>query len=92
MLFVRFNEVQNHVTGRQLGQSWLVYVARKDLDDPVVLWGFGRERDAEIAKEFLESLSIDWLADTQEICRQIISAGFTGRNGLMKAACERLQW
>lgn len=74
-------------------ESWTVNV-----DDPkspfhVILWGFIRQKDAEIAMVFLTTIpTVDWLAPSQIMWRQLAAVGYPDRDSLMQAACERLQW
>lgn len=56
----------------------------------VLLHGFGRKRDAEIAMEFLSHLGIDWTQDRETLLTFYREVG--GHDDLMKKVCEHLQW
>lgn len=73
-------------------ESWKINV-----DDPktlhcVLLWGFARQRDAELAMQFLAGLPVYWLAPRKRMWKELSAIGYPDRPSLMKAACERLAW
>lgn len=78
-----------------LPPSWQVEVAGIPISDgegSAILWGFARRVDAELAREFLSGLAVDWSAPSAEMWRQLKTAGYPTREALMEAACQRLQW
>lgn len=56
----------------------------------VLVWGFGRKQDAEIAARVLSQIGIDTSLPVERI-REIWNAN-GARCGLMKKICENLQW
>jgi hypothetical protein len=72
-------------------ESWIVRIT-EDEKHATILWGFGRKRDAEIVREWLMSLPVNWLAPSRTMWRQCKAAGYPDRDSLMRAALERLQW
>ncbi len=58
----------------------------------VVLNGFQRRKDAEIARKFLEEFDIDYSLRSDEFWSQFSKYGMHGREAVMRKACERLQW
>lgn len=76
--------------GDHLPEAWQVVVLPAGFFNNVLLHGFGRRRDAEIARDALEKLSIDWDAPELELRRQW--EAFGGREAAMRVACEHLQW
>lgn len=91
-LYVRFDLVEDELE-RPLGpQSWCVSVDDPSTTFTALLWGFARQKDAEIAMQFLAGLPVDWMASRRQMWRQCAAAGYPDRPSLMKAALERLQW
>jgi hypothetical protein len=70
-------------------RSWIVYVAHLGTDAGV-LFGFARQRDAEMAMAALLKTSIDWSGSVPEINAQIDQFG--GHDKLREYALEHLQW
>lgn len=58
--------------------------------EEVVLWGFGRRKDAEIAMQFLSKLPVDYSAAT--ILNQFAELGYPDHQSLYRAISELLQW
>lgn len=80
--------------GEPISRSWKVVLDHLDKANGrsvVVAWGFGRRRDADIAKAVLPQTGIDWdCDDVNEIRRQYISFG--RHEAIKKFVCEHLQW
>jgi len=56
----------------------------------IVIGGFARQRDAEIAKQYLEEFSdIDYTLSRELFWRQF---GVESVDDFMKLVCQRLQW
>ena len=66
--------------------SWCV------TDPLVILHGFKRRKDAEIALRFLEEFDIDYSLPSGEFWEQFTKYGMHSREAVRERACERLQW
>jgi hypothetical protein len=66
--------------------SWCV------TEPAVVLHGFVRRKDAEIARKFLEELDLDYSLCSDAFWEQFSKYGLHNKEAVMKKACERLQW
>lgn len=89
-LYVKCTTPQDRHTGVTDHASWCVLC--QSWPD-VILWGFARKLDAEIAMEFMNTLPVNWdESDEDEFGRQLAVAGYPKEGDLMKACCERLQW
>jgi hypothetical protein len=80
-----------------LSRSWCVEDISAGWSDDgyiqsIILDGFSTKKDAMIAKEFLDSLPVDWTLPSKPMWAMAAKAGYPDRHSLMKAACERLRW
>jgi hypothetical protein len=88
-LYVNFDTATDYVTDTDYPATWQVSL---DQIHPchVVLRGFGRRVDAEIAMRAIQELPIDWDLPEDELRKQWNDFG--GREEVMKRACKNLQW
>lgn len=78
---------------KSLGDSWRVCLDHAENEfgnGVVVMHGFARRADAEIAARVLPKTGIDFDADLREIRRQ--REAFGGEEAVKKFVCEHLQW
>lgn len=78
MLYVMYAEVDCPFLG-YIPPSWLV-----SFEESALVWGFGRQQDAEIARKVLEETGIDWSDEYHP--KYLILAD------RMKLVCQYLQW
>lgn len=70
------------------GNAWCVILPKAG-GNRVLLYGFGRRRDAELALDIL-SKAIDWTQDCEALRLEWREGG--GMDGWMKKVVEHLQW
>lgn len=70
--------------------TWVVHII--GIENCVLLHGFKRKIDAEIAKKFLDSLLIDWTEPPSVVIQRLKVLGYNTRQELMNEACKHLQW
>ena len=58
----------------------------------VVLYGFKRQLDAEIALSWLSTLLVDWSEPQNIVWDRLKFLGYNNRQELMNEACKHLQW
>lgn len=92
-LKAEFTAVDHPETGKLVrDKSWCAKVAERGRHRSIVLHGFGRKLDVEIAIHFLESLPVDWSLEPKAVWRQLAAAGYPDREALMRGAVQSLQW
>lgn len=90
MLIVELGRVTHAETGEIItAASWVVGIRRVRL---AVASGFAIEKDAMIAREFFQSLPINWDGEIEEIRGQLSDLGYPTIKERTQAACKHLQW
>lgn len=91
MLTIECREWDEYETLEPQPKSW--YVRRREAFGgvrSVIIAGFHRRTDAEIAMSALMDCGIDWSLSEEELAADIVGRG--GRKWIKKIACEHLQW
>ncbi len=88
-LKVQYDRCWNQYDERDEPPSWQV-VIDLPVSNNVMLYGFGRKLDAEIAACAMQELPIDWEAPEDELRVEWKANG--GREKIMEFVCQRLQW
>lgn len=90
-LHVIYSEVEDDEGELIATESWIICEGTPPLKD-VILWGFGRQQDAEIVVQFLRTLDMDWSLPSEPFWIALAAIGYPDRDSLMKEACKQLQW
>lgn len=88
-LCVKYGDTLHY--GEWHGEAWNVSYVH-DGEARSLVYGFARQRDAEIGMAAMLSLAVDWTDDRAAVRQQLDALGLFTHEDFLRVACEHLNW